>query len=238
MSGRLTAAGLNRILTSGLLQAAFPYLIVGKGTQTFSEALTTLNDEVLGKATTLKGADNLAALLGYFTNSEANYTLTEVALRSGISSGTLYGYDTLEVAIEKDATRPVLLTWLQTIQNTKGDSFFTAYGLRAIRQGGVTTSSLPYIGVGAGTKTFHEWMTDPGTVIARKATTVNLSGVDATISANFGTSEGNGTWEAFTLWDAATDGNLLAYVKLGTAYTKTSAAAKTAQIAFKIENEA
>lgn len=236
MSGRLTAAGITRLLNSGLTQAAFPYLIVGKGTQTFAENLTALNDEVLGKASTIKAADTLAALLGYFTNSEANYTLTEVALRSGISSGTLYGYDTLEVAIAKDATRPVLLTWLQTLQNKKREGFFTAYGLRAIRQSGV--SAITHIGVGEGTKSFHEWMTDPGTVIARKAVTPSVSGADVTISVSYGTSEGNGEWGAFTLWDASTAGNLLAYVKLGTPYTKTSAAAKIAQITFSLENEA
>lgn len=239
MSGRLTNAGLNKLLTTGLTQAGFPYVIFGTGTQAFSAGLTGVAAELLRKASTLTMAEMMGALRAYLTNSEGNATLSEIGLSTSSAAGTLLGYDALEVAHVKDSSVPFTTNWVQSLQNRKKVGFFTAYGLKAIAAGGATAVTLPYFGVGAGAVTFHEWMTDPGAELARVAVdSVAISGADVVITATFPAGTGTGTWGSARIWDAAANGNLLAYVKYATPYVKAAGTARKAKISFTLANQA
>lgn len=243
--GQLTTAGLTAVAAGGLTAVKFPYIALGTGSATFSLALNAMGSELAGSRvaiTSLTGIGAQVNVLDYLSNNQGIGTLTEVGLWDAAAAGNLLAYKKFDTSVTKTAARPMLANFIMEIRNlhTSGKAALTAAGLVALRGGGFTTAAFPYIAVGNGAKpkSFRPSLTAMSNEIARVATAITLSTVTAAVKGTFGAGVGTGTWTEIGLWDASSGGNLLAYMKLPTAYVKAAGDSRKAVLTFQVANNA
>ena len=121
MAERIVNSGLelmlNRLIgASGV--SALAYQALGQGAGAVSEADTTLWDEVVRKAITSKlvSGGSMVFSTFFFTN-EANYTLTEAALFTRSSGGTMFDHSRILPARTKVAALQMVVDVTLTISS-------------------------------------------------------------------------------------------------------------------------
>lgn len=244
-TGQLTTAGLTAAVAGGLTATKFPYVALGTGSATFALNLNAMGSELAGSRvaiTSLTGIGAQVNVLDYLSNNQGIGTLTEIGLWDAASNGNLLAYKMFDTALAKTAARPMLANFVMELRNlhARGKASLTAAGLVALRTGGFTVAKFPYIAVGNGTKpqAFKPSLTTMANEIARVGTAITLSTVTATVKGTFGAGVGTGTWTEIGLWDASSGGNLLAYMKLPTAYVKAAGVSRKAVLTFTVANNA
>lgn len=241
-SSQFTTAGLTRILNYGLSATGFPYIAVGTGSATFALALNAMGSESLRLAILDSvGVPNggMANQRLFLQNSQAVATLTEAGGWDASSNGNLLWYKTFAKSFVKTDDESMIINTIAAIHNLNDSTAcLTSSGLAALRGGGVTGTTFPYIAVCSDTLTFDPTMTDTGTELARGATTCVVSTNTVTISRLFAAGSGTGTWNSYRVYDAASGGNLLAAINRASPYVKAAGTGRTATITLTLANEA
>lgn len=110
----LTDAGIEAVFREG--QAAFDYMAVGTGTQVFDGTLNALVTELDRVATSITISNKTMLVEAFYSNDQANGTITEVGNFDASSSGNMLSYDPT-VSRTKDSSDGLIVSLLITGSN-------------------------------------------------------------------------------------------------------------------------